>query len=116
VLVHSTRASNLHTRLLHAFDALDESQRNHAQELRDLEKKYIRLERRYHRQTVALHTCAAEKDDLRESVLELVEKGMFLVRVQIVSISLSIWALVEQSNDIQSWPFNRLQLTRSAGV
>lgn len=77
ILAHSARASNLHTRLLQAFDTLDESQRSHARELGDVENKYARLDRRFRKQTNALKTCAAEKDDLKESVLELVEKGLF---------------------------------------
>ncbi|KXN86487.1 hypothetical protein AN958_10021 [Leucoagaricus sp. SymC.cos] len=93
IVVYSSRTSNLQTRLLHTLDALDENRRRHTDEVKDLDQKYIRLDRRLRKHKKALATYEAERDDLKESVLELCEK-------------------VEQSNDIRSWPFNRLQLTK----
>lgn len=76
ILAHVARESNLQTRLLQTLDVLDEAQRTHASELKDLEQKYARLHQRFQRYVATISAFEAERDDLKESVLELVEKGM----------------------------------------
>ncbi|KAF9444506.1 hypothetical protein P691DRAFT_620740, partial [Macrolepiota fuliginosa MF-IS2] len=97
ILAYSAQNSNFQTRLLQTLDILDETQRNHATELKDMEHNYSRLNQRLQRHKASFVTLETERDDLKESVLALVEK-------------------VEQSNDLRSWPFNRLQLTRFTGT
>lgn len=77
-MAYSARSSNLQTRLLQTLDALDETQRIHARELEEVERKYVHLERRSQRHVAILNASETERGELRESVLELVEKGVIL--------------------------------------
>lgn len=77
-MAYSARSSNLQTRLLQTLDALDETQRTHARELEEVEQKYVHLERRSQRHVAILKASETERGELRESVLELVEKGVIL--------------------------------------
>lgn len=86
-MAYSARTSNLQTRLLQTFDALDESQRTHARELEEIERKYVRLERRSGRHAAILNASETERAELRESVLELVEKGVIVFIFSVASIT-----------------------------
>jgi hypothetical protein len=75
MLAQSARSSNLQARVIQTLDVLDETQRSHAGEIKDLEHKYAGLNRRFQKHRNALTATEAERDDLKDSVLELVEKG-----------------------------------------
>ncbi|KAF8883482.1 hypothetical protein CPB84DRAFT_1734660 [Gymnopilus junonius] len=91
---YSARISVLQSRLLTALDTLDSVRVSHAQEVSTLEEKVAHLEDQLHRYNHFAKEAEKEMDDMRDAVMELVEK-------------------VEASNgDYSSWPHSQIYLSR----
>lgn len=67
--------SNLNTRLIAAFDAIDAVRLGHKQELEDLQRRIHILHARCRALKHQVKFAEAERDELREGVERLIEKG-----------------------------------------
>ncbi|TFK52119.1 hypothetical protein OE88DRAFT_1508222 [Heliocybe sulcata] len=91
----AARASHLRTRLLATLDTLDSQHLHHRHELSDFEHKLTSLRAKLSKAVARAREAEAERDDMREAVVELVEK-------------------VEKSSDCSLWPHSRIRMTSPA--
>jgi len=76
IQAYITRVSQLQTRLLSTLDTLDQVKNSQAQELIPVERENARLKAQLNRYLAVVKAAEAERDDLRDAVLRLIEKGM----------------------------------------
>ncbi|KAF9038129.1 hypothetical protein BJ165DRAFT_423534 [Panaeolus papilionaceus] len=74
-----TRNSLIHSRLLATLDSLDLQQLTHHDEVMELKKARDLLKARLARYIGVVETTEAEKNDMRDAVLQLVQRGKYLV-------------------------------------
>lgn len=119
------RVSHVQARLLSTLDALDSLQSTHATELEEALQTEERLKGRLNRYGDIAQVAELERDDLRDAVIQLVEKGgswtfcfgeyavrdtIYLTRAAVSS------SVVEMANDYTSWPRSRIELTSYLGL
>jgi hypothetical protein len=77
VQAYISRTSHIHARLLSTLDTLDSLQASHNLELVSEANAKERLSGKLHRYIDFVREAEVEKDDLRDAVIQLVEKGGF---------------------------------------
>lgn len=75
VRAYAARTSHIQNRLLATFDVLDNIQYSHAAELTSETRAKERLSDKLDRYIDVVQAAEMEKDDLRDAVNQLVEKG-----------------------------------------
>jgi len=75
IQAYTTRVSQLQTRLLSTLDALDQVKSLQEQELVPVEHENALLKAQLHQYLAVVKAAEAERDDMRDAVLKLVEKG-----------------------------------------
>lgn len=100
-------------RLLSTLDTLDAIQASHQVELRDEADAKERLSKKLDQYLDFVRSVEAEKDDLRDAVTRLVEKGEPFVCF--FSILVHSFLIVEISNDYSLWPHSRMRSTCLVG-
>ena len=127
VLIQAYRAriSHIQTRLLSTFDILHELRSSHARELSSETRAKERLSDKLDLYVDVVKAAEIERDDLKDAVLQLVEKGgsgSFVLRRGIVKMSAYSYRdsfnhsfVVELSNDYGLWPHSRIQIASHAG-
>jgi ERCC4-type nuclease len=79
IQAHTQRTTHIHTRLLSTLDTLDAIQYTHAQEMSAVVKGKKRAEEALKRYVGVVKSAEVERDDMRDAVLKLVEKGALYV-------------------------------------
>ncbi|TFK39645.1 hypothetical protein BDQ12DRAFT_63224 [Crucibulum laeve] len=97
IQAYNARTSHIQTRLLSTLDTLDLMQNTHAEELKSLAQEKRQLEVKLGQYVQIVKSAETERDDMRDAVLQLVEK-------------------VEISNDYSTWPHSQLHLTNFADI
>jgi len=69
------RTSILQTRLITTLDTLDLLQRRHAEELASFTADRDRMKTQLQRYTDVVKSAESERDDMRDAVIKLIEKG-----------------------------------------
>jgi len=77
VQAFAARASHIQSRFLATLDTLDELQEKHRLELSEMTEEITALRAKLSRYVSRVKEAEAERDDMREAVVELVEKGGF---------------------------------------
>jgi hypothetical protein len=75
IQAYTTRVSQLQTRLLSTFDALDQVKGLQEQELVPVERENARLKAQLNRYLAVVKAAEVERDDMQDAVLKLIEKG-----------------------------------------
>lgn len=124
--IRVTNISNLEARLLSTLDALDALQASSLSEIEHGSQTILQLRRRLALLETTLQNIENERDDLKDAVLRLVERGGWgqivlfgagRLGVRCHSSSYSYCALVvEMSNDYSNWPRCRIQVAGSLAV
>ncbi|EPQ56773.1 hypothetical protein GLOTRDRAFT_121105 [Gloeophyllum trabeum ATCC 11539] len=96
VQAFAARASHMQGRFLSTLDALDELEAKHRLELDESQQEIHQLRTNLSRYIARVEAAESERDDMRDAVMQLVEK-------------------VEKSNDYSLWPHSRIRLARPAG-
>ena len=75
IQAYTTRVSQLQTQLLSTLDALDRVKNLQEQELVSVERENARLKAQLDRYLAVVKAAEAERDDMQDAVLKLIEKG-----------------------------------------
>jgi chromosome segregation ATPase len=75
IQAYTTRVSQLQTQLLSTLDALDQVKNLQEQELVPVERENARLKAQLNRYLAVVKAAEAERDDMQDAVLKLIEKG-----------------------------------------
>ncbi|KAI0028892.1 hypothetical protein K488DRAFT_73397 [Vararia minispora EC-137] len=118
----ASRASVLQARLLSTIDALSSASIKHEQEIADAQRMQDALHVRVSAARAALATSEAERDDMRDAVLQLVEKGALrplalaaaLIGLRPCRVALTMLVPVEICNDYSCWPHASILLSSLA--
>jgi hypothetical protein len=118
------RLSLLQSRLLATLDTLDVIQTHHAQELGNAIRNQTILREKLDEYIKVVRAAELERDDMRDAVLKLVEKGVLRFQAGRMGFAwlyhysfalLHAFVVVETSNDYRTWPHSQIRLSSLAG-
>ena len=108
------RTSILQSRLFSTLDTLDVIQSGQNNELDAMAQTNKRLNDKLLRYSAVVKMAELERDDMRDAVLKLVEKGGSRSSARMAILIHPF--LVELSNDYSLWPHSQMRLSRLAGL
>ena len=87
------------------------------QELAPVERENSRLKAQLNRYLAVVKAAEAERDDMQDAVLKLIEKGESVGQNSTLAniIPMSIVLTVEISSDYSKWPRSQMQLSSLSG-
>lgn len=109
------RTSILQSRLLSTLDTLDVIQSGQNNELDAMAQTNKRLKDKLLRYSAVVKMAELERDDMRDAVLKLVEKGGSRGSTNYNNFK-STCFVVELSNDYSMWPHSQIRLSSLAGL
>jgi len=114
VQAYITRSSLLQTRLLSSLNAFDVAQNAYERKIESLSQESDKFKLKSKQHLEALKLAQLDRDDMRDVVLRLIEKGG-CGAASTVSYMFS-FALVETSNDYSKWSHSKFVVSSLAGM
>ena len=114
VQAYFTRSSLLQTRLLSSLNAFDVAQNAYQRKIESLSQERDKFKLKSKQHLEALKLAQLDRDDMRDVVLRLIEKGG-CGAASTVSYMFS-FALVETSNDYSKWSHSQFVVSSLAGT
>ncbi len=97
VQAYIVRTSMLQSRLLSTLDELDARDRSHERELSAVEADRHRLKVKLQQYLEFVKSAELERDDMRDAVIRLIEKGRLMLSCNFTNPTLQIYNLLSHS-------------------